>query len=76
MRDQQLRFGVGEEVRNLGSRGEHVDRNDRAARIEDPEVRDAELGHVRDQQRHPVAGLDAARAQTRRDPRAARSSCA
>ena len=54
--DQQLRFGVGEEVRHLGRRGEHVDRDDRATRIEDPEVRDRELGHVRDQQRYPVAG--------------------
>ena len=62
-----LALRILEEVLDLGRRGEHVDRHDGRAGIQDAEVRDGELGHVRDQQRHLVAGCDAAFAQTGRD---------
>ena len=66
VRDQQRRLRVLEVVRDLGRREQHVERHHRAARVEDPEVRDRELGHVRHHHRHVLPGPHAALVQARR----------
>ena len=49
VRDQQARARVLQVVLHLGRREQHVERHHGAARVEDPEVGDRELGQVRDQ---------------------------
>ena len=58
-----LRAGVGEEVVDLAGLEQRVHRHDDAAREEDAPVDDGEGGHVRQDDRHPVTGLDPVGAQ-------------
>ena len=67
MDDEHARAGILEEIRDFGRGSEHVDGNDRRAGVEDAEVGDRELGHVRHEERDLVAGLDAPLAKARRD---------
>ena len=56
--DQRNRIGIAQMIGNLVRREQHVQRNDRVAGIVRRVVRDGEMRHVRQEQRHVLTAAD------------------